>query len=142
MSRKQLPEAERQFGEALKRTPRDYAANLRMAQCQQAQGKPAEARRYAQAAREIYPQEAQAAKLNATLRLALREPGAALEELTAYDRLLPGDPGVLFLKGVSYEAMGQQRPAAEHYAGFLRQGAQGDAASHATGRLKAWGYLK
>lgn len=142
MARKQLPEAERQFSQALRLTPRDYAANLRMAQCQQAQGKAAEARRYAQAAREIYPQEAQAAKLNATLRLALRDPAAALDELNTYDRLLPGDPGVMFLKGVSYEAMGQQRPAAEHYAGYLRRGGQGDAASHATGRLKAWGYLK
>lgn len=142
LSRKQLPEAERQFSTALRQTPRDYAANLRMAQCQQAMGKAAEARRYAQAAREIYPQEAQAAKLGATLKLALREPAAALDDLNAYDRLLPGDPGVLFLKGVSYEAMGQQRPAAEHYASFLRQGAQGDAAGHATGRLRSWGYLK
>lgn len=138
MSRKQLPQAERQFAEALQRSPRDYAANLRMAQCQQALGKGTEARRYAQAAREIYPQEAQAAKLNASLQLAAREPAAALRELQVYERLLPGDPGVQFLKGVSYEAMGQQREAAEQYAAFLRQGAQGEAAQHASARLAAW----
>lgn len=138
MSRKQLPEAERQFSEALRRTPRDYAANLRMAQCQQALGKSNEAQRFALAAREIYPQEAQAAKLNASLQLAARRPERALGELQAYDRLLPGDPGVLFMKGVSFEAMGRQREAAEHYNAFLRQGAQGDAAQHARSRLAAW----
>jgi beta-barrel assembly-enhancing protease len=142
LSRKKLADAEGQFSTALRLTPRDYAANLRMAQCQQAMGRTAEARRYATAAREIYPQEAQAVKLGATLKLALREPAAALQDLQAYDQLLPGDAGVLFLKGVSYEAMGQQRPAAEHYAAFLRQQNAGDAAGHAAGRLKAWGYLK
>lgn len=142
LSRKRLPEAEGQFAEALRLTPRDYAANLRMAQCQQAMGRGAEARRYAQAARDIYPQEAQAVKLGATLKLAMREPAAALQDLNTYDRLLPGDPGVLFLKGASHEAMGQQRPAAEHYAAYLKVTNSGDAATHAAGRLKAWGYTR
>ena len=96
MSRKRLPEAEQRFQEALRLTPGDYAANLRMAQCQHALGRTAQARRYAQAAREIYPQEAQAAKLGATLKLASREPAAALPDLQAVERLLPGDHGVLF----------------------------------------------
>jgi tetratricopeptide (TPR) repeat protein len=113
-----------------------------MAQCQQAQGRTAEARRYAKAARDIYPQEAQAAKLNATLKLAARDPASALNDLQAYDRLLPGDPGVLFLKGIAYEGMGQQRSAAEHFAQFLRVAPQGDASSYAAQRLKAWGAVK
>jgi beta-barrel assembly-enhancing protease len=51
MSRKQLPQAEAQFGTALRHTPEDYAANLRMAQCLQAQGKAVDARRYTETAR-------------------------------------------------------------------------------------------
>jgi predicted Zn-dependent protease len=142
MSRKRLPEAEQRFQEALRLTPGDYAANLRMAQCQQALGRTAQARRYAQTAREIYPQEAQAAKLGATLKLASREPAGALEDLQAFDRLLPGDPGVLFLKGVAYEGMGQQRPAAEHFAQYLRAVPSGDASGYASQRLKAWGFAR
>jgi hypothetical protein len=52
---------------------------------------------------------------------------------------LPGDPGVLFLKGVSLDVMGQGRQAAEHYAAFLRVTQQGGAAQHAAARLKALG---
>ncbi|MBL8330306.1 MAG: M48 family metalloprotease [Rubrivivax sp.] len=142
MSRKQWTEAERHLANAIRMTPGDYAANLRMAQTQQAMGRLPEARRYAQAARDIYPQEAQAVKLGATLKLALRDPGGALADLNAFDRLLPGDPGTVFLKGTAYEAMGQQRPAAEHFAQFLRMGATGDAASYSQQRLKAWGYIR
>jgi predicted Zn-dependent protease len=142
MSRKKYAEADTQFAAALRQAPQDYAANLRMAQCQQAQGKLAEARRYAQAARDIYPQEAQALKLGATLKLAMREPDGALQDLVAFDKLLPGDPGVLFLKGASLEGLGQRRAAAEHYAGYLQQVQDGGAAQYSAQRLKAWGDLK
>jgi thioredoxin-like negative regulator of GroEL len=139
MSKKDLPEAQQQFEAALKHTPEDYAANLRMAQCLAAQNRLADARRYADTARRVYPQEAQAMKLGATLRLGQREPAAALAELQAFDGVLPGDPGVLFLKGVSLDVMGQGRQAAEHYAAFLRVTQQGGAAQHAAARLKALG---
>lgn len=142
LSRKALPEAQGQFESALRATPRDYPGNVRMAQCLAAQDRLQDARRYADAARQIYPQEAQAAKLGATLKLGLRDPGGAYEDLQAYDRALPGDPGTRFLKGVALEAMGNQGGAAREYAGFLQTGAQGQAASHAQGRLKAWGYIK
>ncbi len=142
MAAKQLPEAERQFAAALKHTPQDYAANLRMAQCLMAQERLDDARRHAEAARRIYPQEAQAMKLGATLKLGLRDPGSALADLQAYDKALPGDPGVLFLKGMSHEGLGQQRQAAEHYAAFLRASPQGGAAQYSATRLKAWGYLR
>ena len=142
MGRKVMAEAQGRFETALRATPRDYPANLRMAQCLAAQDRLPEARRYADAARQIYPQEAQAAKLGASLKLALRDPGSAYDDLQAYDRLLPGDPGTRFLKGVALEGMGNQGAAAREYAGFLQGGSQGQAAGYAQGRLKAWGYLK
>ncbi len=142
MGRKALAEAQGQFETALRATPRDYPANVRMAQCLAAQNRLQEARRYADAARQIYPQEAQAAKLGASLKLGLRDPGGAYQDLEAYDRLLPGDPGTRFLKGVAQEGMGNQGAAAREYATFLQGGAQGQAAGYAQGRLKAWGYLK
>ncbi len=140
MAKKALPEAQQQFEAALKHAPEDYAANLRMAQCLAAQQRLADARRYVETARRVYPEEAQAMKLGASLRLGLREPAAAYAELQAFDRVLPGDPGVLFLKGVSLDGMGQARQAAEHYAAFLRLTRQGGAAQHAATRLQALGY--
>jgi predicted Zn-dependent protease len=140
MGRKALPEAQGQFAQALKVAPRDYAANLRMAQCLQAQGQPRDAQRYADSARNIYPQEAQAHKLGASLHLALRNPGAAFNALEQFDRVLPGDPGVLFMKAYALDGMGQGRRAAEHYAQFLQTNRQGDAAQFSVNRLRAMGY--
>jgi hypothetical protein len=105
-------------------------------------GRTADASRFVQAAREVYPQEAQAMKLGATLKLGLRNPAGAYADLQAYDRVLPGDAGVLFLKGVALEGQGQRQAAAQHYAGFLRVTQQGQAAQYSASRLKSWGYLK
>jgi beta-barrel assembly-enhancing protease len=135
-------QAQTAFATALKLTPRDYAGHFRMAQCLQAQKKTQEARQYAQQAQAIYPQEAQAHKLSGVLALSLREPGAAFEGLDRFDRQLPGDPGVLFLKGVSLEGMGQRQQAAQHYAQYLRLSQQGQAAQFAASRLQAWGMLR
>jgi predicted Zn-dependent protease len=142
LARKQLPQAEGRFREALRLTPRDYAANVRMAQTLQAQNKLTDARRYAETARQVYPQEAQAMKLAATLKLGLRDAAGAFNELQAFDRALPGDPGVLFLKGVSLEGMGRQQDAAQHYAAYLRVTQQGGAAQYSATRLRSWGYLR
>lgn len=142
MSRKSYKDAQEQFASAVKRTPQDYPANLRMAQCLQAQGKTKEAQRYAQAAKTIYPQEAQARKLAGVLALSAKQPDQAYEELDAFDRLLPGDPGVTFLKGVSLEGMGDKAAAARQYNAYLRLTRTGDAAKYSASRLKAWGYTK
>lgn len=142
MSRKALTDAQGQFEQALRLTPRDYPAHVRMAQCLAAQGRLPDARRYADAARAIYPQEAQAAKLGASLKLGLRDPAGALQDLQAYDRLLPGDPGTRFLMGVAHEGLGNKAAAAGEYAAFVRGGAQGQAAQYAQSRLRTWGYVK
>jgi beta-barrel assembly-enhancing protease len=142
LSRKQLPAAQGQFETALRLTPEDYPANLRMAQTLHAQGRTAEARRFIDTARRAYPQEAQAIKMSATLKMALKDPGGAFNDLQLFDRALPGDPGILFFKGLALEGMGNQRSAAEHFAGFLRQSNQGQAAQYSQSRLKSWGYLK
>ena len=142
LSGKKLPEAEGQFAAALKHSSRDYAANVLMAQCLAAQGKRTEALRFADTARNVYPQEAQAHKLSGMLKLQGRDPAAALQAFDQFDRLLPGDPGITFLKGVSLEGMGDRKRAAEHYTAFLRSGAQGQPAQFAYGRLQAFGAVR
>jgi tetratricopeptide (TPR) repeat protein len=97
---------------------------------------------YADNAREIYPQEAQAYKLAGVLALQQRDAGRAFQNLDRFDRLLPGDAGITFLKGVSLEGMGNRQAAAQHYAAYLRQSQQGNAAQYSYNRLKAWGVVK
>jgi predicted Zn-dependent protease len=142
MGRKQLPQAQGEFAKALAIAPRDYPSNLLMARCLAAQGRQKDALRYAETARTIYPQEAQAHKLTGVLQLAEKNPGAAAANFEQFDRLLPGDPGIAFLKGVAYEGAGNQRSAAESYARFLRSGGQGKPAEYSMSRLKAWGYAR
>ena len=142
MAGKQYGKAEEQFRTALKNTPRDYAANVLMAKCLAVQDKDGQALEYAQTATKIYPQEAQAQKLVGVLALGQRDPALAYEHLDQYDRLLPGDAGVTFLKGVSLEGMGKRQEAASQYAAYLRRTRQGKAAEYSVSRLKSWGYLK
>ena len=142
MAGKHYGKAEGQFKSALDKTPRDYAANVLMAQCLQAQDKTRQAQGYAETARKIYPQEAQAHKLSGVLALGLKEPAEAYANLDRYDRMLPGDAGITFLKGVSLEGMGKRQDAAKHYAAYLRKNRQGKAAAYAQSRLQGWGYLR
>jgi len=137
MSARKLPEAEGHFAAALKHSSQDYASNVLMAKCLAAQGKRTEAMRFADAARSIYPQEAQAHKLAGALHLQAKNPAAAFQAFDQFDRVLPGDPGITFLKGVSLDAMGDRPRAAAHYQAFLRSGAQGQPAQFAAGRLQA-----
>lgn len=142
MAKKNLNQAQDSFQSALRRSPEDYAANLRMAQCLQARGQAGEALRYAESASRIYPQEAQAHKMAGVLALEQRDPGRAYQRFDQFDRLLPGDPGTTFLKGVAQEGMGNRQNAANLYNQYLRQNRQGNAAQYASSRLQNWGYLK
>ena len=142
MAGKAYSKAEEQFRTALKATPRDYAANALMAKCLSLQDKDAQAMQYAQTATQIYPQEAQAQKLVGVLALGEKDPATAYEHLNQYDRLLPGDAGVTFLKGVSLEGMGRRQEAANQYAAFLKRTQTGEAAEYAYSRLRSWGYVK
>lgn len=142
MAGKQYGKAQEHFQSALRRSPDDYPANLRMAQCLQAQNKNQEALGYANKAKDIYPQEAQAHKLVGVLSLSARDPGAAYASLDRFDQLLPGDPGVVFLKGVALEGMGQRPRAAEQFRRYLGVTQQGEAAQYAADRLKSWGYIR
>lgn len=142
MAGKHYGKAEERYAAALKASPRDYAVNYRMAECLQAQERSRDAQRYAETATQVYPQEAQAHKLLGMIALGQKNPAAAYAALDRYDKLMPGDAGITFLKGISLEGQGRQRDAAEHYISFLKRVRQGKAAEYAYGRLQSWGYVK
>ncbi len=141
-ARERYDAAEAHFRTALKGAPRDYAANVLMAKCLVAQKRPADAKRYAEIATAIDPKEAQAIKLAGVSRLALRDYAGAFAQFDAFDKRLPGDPGITFLKGVSLEGGGLRREAAAHYTRYANSVRQGGASQYAVSRLKSWGYVR
>jgi Flp pilus assembly protein TadD len=76
------------------------------------------------------------------LALGQKDPAKAYEHLDRYDRLMPGDAGVTFLKGVSLEGLGRQQEAANQYAAYLKRTQKGKAAEYSYSRLQSWGYVK
>jgi predicted Zn-dependent protease len=142
MAKKQYPQAEKEFAAALKQVPNDYAGLAMMAKCQYAQKKYDAARRYADRAKKVYPEEAQGYHLAGIGRLKTKQFEGALADFNSYDRLLPGNPGITFLKGLSYEGMQQKEPAARQYYKYLQVVRQGDSAKYAYKRLVDWGYVK
>ncbi|MEZ5650801.1 MAG: M48 family metalloprotease [Burkholderiaceae bacterium] len=141
-AQKALPQAEQHFRAALKHRDDDYAANVLMSKVLLAQNRHGDAQRYADVARKIYPQEAQAQKLSGVTHLANKDYAGAFARLDAFDKLLPGDPGVLFLKGVALEGNGDRNGAARHYYDYASRVSTGDASKYAVSRLRSWGKLR
>jgi Flp pilus assembly protein TadD len=142
MHRKELPQAEARFGEALQLAPNDYAGLCMMARCQLAQNKHSVAQQYTARARAINPTEAQAMQLSGISKLGVRQFGEAYQELDLFEKRLPGDPGVVFLKGVALESMQDRAGAAREYVRFARAVPQGSQSQYAVRRLKEWGYVR
>jgi Flp pilus assembly protein TadD len=112
-----------------------------MAKCQIAQKKATQAAEYAARARRVYPSEAQAQHMHGVASIMAKDYSTALADFTAYERLLPGNPTTVFMKGFAYEGMKNRKSAAEEYHRYLKVVTQGEMAKHAYSRLKTWGYL-
>lgn len=138
LSQKKAEPARERFGEALRLTPSDYPALLRMSECLTALRREREALAYAQQARRVLPQEGQAMRQVAALQMVNKRHDLALQELEAFDRVLPGDPSVSFLRGVNLEATGQKEAALQAFQAFVKSNpGAGQAATHATARIAA-----
>lgn len=141
MRREQFPQAETALDDALRQAPEDYAGLVLMAKCQLAMDRPQRAEFFSDKARSIYPAEAQAHHVSGVAKLKLNQFESAHEQFDRYEKLLPGNPNTIFLKGISLEAMGRKEQAAQEYRRFLQDVRQGDQAEHAYGRLVEWGYV-
>jgi predicted Zn-dependent protease len=142
MAKKDYPTAEGHFRKALKEAPEDYAGLCMMSKCLMAQKKYEEARRYADKAKQVYPEEAQAHNLAGITKLVKGDFGHAYEDFSSYERLLAGNPNTIFLKAYSLEGTGRRRDAANEYYRYLNTVNQGDQAQYAYKRLVEWGYIK
>jgi predicted Zn-dependent protease len=140
MGRKSYDKAENHFKKALRIAPNDYAGLLMMAKCQMIQDKYEDAKYYSEKAKRIYPQEAQANHLAGLAKIHLKRFDEAYEDFSRYDRLLPGNPNILFFKGYALEGMQRIQPAAKYYGAYLQSVQQGEMAQYANQRLVKWGY--
>jgi len=142
MVKRSFHEAETHFNAALKQAPKDYAGLCMMAKCQLAQKKIDRARWYSEQAKQVNPGEAQAIHLSGIAKLRDRRFGSAYEEFAGYEKILPGNPNTIFLKGFSLEGMRHRRDAAVEYTRYLKVVNQGNEAKYAYRRLVEWGYIR
>ena len=142
MAQNKYTEAENHYRKALKQAPEDYAALVMMSKCMLAQKKTDAAGRYADKAKEIFPEEAQAHYLGGYSNIVRKKYAAAYTDFSAYEKQLPGNPHTHFFKGLSLEGMQRKEDADQEYHRFLQQVNQGDEARYAYQRLKEWGYVR
>jgi predicted Zn-dependent protease len=141
MAAKEYAVAEGRYAEGLKLAPNDYAGLLMLAKCQIAQKNGQKAAQSADRARRVLPAEAQAQHIHGVASIMQKDYASALADFTAYERMLPGNPTTVFMKGFSYEGMKDKQNAAQNYRSYLGVVTQGEMAQHAYSRLKTWGYL-
>jgi predicted Zn-dependent protease len=142
MGKEQFSQAEGLLKQALNQAPDDYTGLLLMAKCQLVQQKNADAGRYAEKAKQVYPDEPQAYHISGITNVRSKKYDAAYEDFSIYDRRLPGNPNTVFYKGLSLEGMEKIEQAAQDYNAYLKQVQQGKQAQYAYQRLKEWGYIK
>ena len=142
MMQEKFTAAEGDLRDALAIAPRDYAGLTMMAKLKLVQEQYPEAERYAQQAIDVYPQEAQAHHVAGIAKLSRKDYDAAYAAFDDYEKLLPGNPNTIFLKGLSQEGMEHKQLAADEYTRFLKIVNQGEQAEYARGRLIEWGYMQ
>ncbi|MBF0188648.1 MAG: M48 family metalloprotease [Magnetococcales bacterium] len=142
MRGKNFDGAERDIRTALNHLPTDYAALVMMSKVQLAQGRKQEALRFAEDAKRVYPEEAQALQVASISNLSMKRYSRAQEDIQRYEALLPGNPGTAFLSGIAYEGMNDKKRASNAYTAYLRRVKKGDQAQYAYKRLVNWGVIK
>lgn len=141
MMSKNWAQAEAQYQAALKCGPDDYEALLKMAKCKLALKQPGEAKRYAEQARAVYPEEPQAIHVEGMAALGVRAFDQAARDFDTYGERLPGNPLPVFFAGLAYEGLGRRPVAIERYRAFLQNVQEGDEARHAYQRLIEWNVI-
>jgi predicted Zn-dependent protease len=140
--KKQYPQAEQLFKQALKQGPGDYTALLMMAKFQMGTDNGQAAESYGREAMRAYPGEPQASLVTGFAALGNKRYESAYQLLGQYDQLMPGRSQIVFYQGYCLEQMGRQQEAAQKYRAYLQRQQQGKEAQYAYNRLKSWGYLR
>ena len=92
---------------------------------------PGTVERYALQASRAYPQEAQAHSILGVTSIINKKYSQAYQQFSEYDRLLPGNPEIVFFQGLAMEGMEKKKEAAQLYYRYLQQTQQGSQAQYA-----------
>ncbi|HNX30938.1 MAG TPA: M48 family metalloprotease [Holophaga sp.] len=122
---------------ALKAVPDDYEALVKMSRCLLLQKQTKEAKVYAERAKAVKPGEAQALAAMGLASFQMKDFASSHAAFEAYQKLLPGNPGMYFLDGYSLDQLGRRKEAAVLYQRYLDTGAADEAAAVAQKRLAA-----
>ncbi len=128
-------EALSHYQTALRHKADDYEALIKASRAQLALGRPREAQALAQQAKAARWGEPQALAALGLASLQLKDYEGARQEVRAYQKALPGNPGMLFLEGYCEDNLGRRAEAAALYRRYLASGATGKGAEVAQARL-------
>jgi len=142
MVQRKFRDAEGQYRAALKQAPGDYAGLVMMAKCQLAQENHDEALRYSEQAKQVNSKEAQAYHVSGMAKIKKNDFSSAYAEFSTYEKMLPGNPNTIFLKGLSLEGMQRIRQSATEYSRYLKVDTKSKQAQYAYRRLVEWGYIR
>jgi predicted Zn-dependent protease len=142
MAYEKYSSAKTHFENALRKAPKDYAGLVMMAKCQIALDDPHEAFKFAYLAQQTNPREAQAVHVAGIAKMMQDRWDEAYQQFDNYEKMMPGNPSTIFLKGFCQEGMQHRDEAAKEYIRFLNQVSEGDQADHARQRLTEWGYIQ
>jgi predicted Zn-dependent protease len=137
IAKEKFIEAEDLINKALATIPNDYTALLLMAKCKIYRKQYIEAYKYASDAKEAYSTEAQAYYISGLICTKLEKFEEALNDFNTYNKLLPGNPEVLFYKGYCYDNLGDISDAIKYYTAYLDKVNKGENVNYAKKRLYA-----
>ena len=142
MMMQKFAEADVHFRDALKKEPTDYAGLLMMSKCLLAQGKNNAASTYAEQAKKVYPDEAQALHVSGMVDMRLKKYDSALAQLDSYEKIMPGNANTIFFKGECFEKMGRKDEAAREYKRYRANAPSGEFAEQTEQTLINWGHIQ
>ncbi|CCK81319.1 M48 family metalloprotease [Desulfobacula toluolica] len=144
LAKKEYDKAQTAFKNSLYALKEDYTAHVLMSKCLMIMKKPAQALSYADAAKKLYPSEVQGHYVAGMANTELKQYGAAYQNFSKCDGLLPGNPQMAFYKGYCLDKKGDRSPAAHHYQTYLKliNYQPNQYSKYAYNRLKEWGYVK
>ncbi len=142
MTRKNWGEAEAGYRAALSASQNaDYEALIKISHCCRAQNKLAEAQFYANLAKQVMPNEAQAFFASGLAALQAGRSDLAYANFSSYEHMLPGNANLQFYAGCALEGLGRKSEAAEAYVRYLQAGGGGESGQYAVQRLTDWGVI-
>jgi predicted Zn-dependent protease len=144
LGKKEYDKAQKLFIKSLNTLKNDYTAHVLMAKCHLLRKKPEQALAFAEIAKKIYPSEVQGHYIAGIAEKELKKYTMAYKNFDTCDRLLPGNPQMIFYKGYCLDKKGNIKPAATNYMTYLNmtRNQPNEYGRYDYNRLRQWGYAK